>query len=95
MNEPYARVVETDEGYVSTGTLPTRDEVRLLIETAYERFRGEGGGKVADYIPALAEVDPSLFGICVANTRGDAFAVGRLGLNLFASAPIVQGSGSS
>jgi glutaminase len=76
MNESYARVVETDEGYVSTGTLPTRDEVRLLIETGYERFRGEGGGKVADYIPALAEVDPSLFGICVANTRGDAFAVG-------------------
>jgi len=72
--------VETREGYVSTGSLPTRDEVRALVEVAYERFRGECSGKVADYIPALAEVDPALFGICVTNTRGDAFAAGDVDL---------------
>ena len=76
MTESGTRVVETDDSYVSTGTLPSRDEVRALIETAYRRFRHESDGSVADYIPALAEADPSLFGICVANTRGDAFAVG-------------------
>ena len=65
-----------DGSYVSTGTLPTLDEVRALIANAYERFRGESGGEVADYIPALAEVDPSLFGICVASARGDCVAVG-------------------
>jgi glutaminase len=65
-----------ERSYVSTGTLPTLDEVRVLIASAYERFREENDGAVADYIPALAEVDPSLFGICVASTRGDLLAVG-------------------
>jgi glutaminase len=62
--------------FVSTGALPSREQVRALVESAHERFRGERGGKVADYIPVLAEADPAAFGICVANTRGDAFSVG-------------------
>lgn len=77
MNDPRTRIAHTDEGtYVSTGTLPTLDEVRALITRAYELYREESDGAVADYIPALAEADPSLFGICVASTRGDFFAVG-------------------
>src|SRR5688572_26601707 len=76
MTEPRTEAVRAGESYVSTGTLPSRDEVYALVETAYERFRQVSDGQVADYIPALAEADPSLFGICVANTRGDAFAVG-------------------
>jgi glutaminase len=67
----------TDEAaHVSTGTLPTPDAVRALITKAYERFRDDNDGRVADYIPALAETDPSLFAICVASIRGDLFAVG-------------------
>ena len=62
--------------FVSTGSMPAREHVRALVEAAYTRFRGERGGQVADYIPALAEADPASFGICVANTRGDAFSVG-------------------
>lgn len=62
--------------FVSTGTLPSRDEIRALVETAYARFRDERTGQVADYIPALAEADPSAFGLCVANTRGDTYALG-------------------
>jgi len=62
--------------FVSTGNLPGHDAVRSLVEAAYERFRDEAGGKLADYIPALAEADASAFGICVANTRGDTFMVG-------------------
>jgi glutaminase len=77
MTDPRTRIAHTDERtYVSTGTLPTLDEVRALIESAYEHFREESDGEVANYIPALAEADPSLFGICVASTRGDCFAVG-------------------
>jgi len=64
------------EPYVSTGTLPTRDDVLGLVQSAYERFRGDDTGKVADYIPALSQTDPSLFGICVVSTAGDALAVG-------------------
>ena len=76
MTKPRPSFVHTDDGYVSTGTLPTQDEVRALLQTAYERFRHEGGGNVADYIPALAEADPALFSLCVVDTRGEALGVG-------------------
>jgi len=62
--------------FVSTGTLPSRDEIRALVETAYARFRDERTGQVADYIPVLAEANPAAFGLCVANTRGDTYALG-------------------
>jgi glutaminase len=62
--------------FVSTGSLPARQEVLALVETAYAKFRNERGGQVADYIPALAEADAASFGICVANTRGETFALG-------------------
>ena len=65
-----------EPGFVSTGTLPARDEVRALVEEAYARFRGERAGHVADYIPVLAEADPQGYGLCVAGTHGEAFALG-------------------
>ncbi|MBC5785515.1 glutaminase A [Ramlibacter sp. USB13] len=68
--------MDTSRSFVSTGALPSRDEIRALVETAYARFRSERAGAVADYIPALAEADPDAFGICLANTRGDTFALG-------------------
>jgi glutaminase len=61
---------------VSTGHLPTDDLVRRCVTAAHERFRGVGDGNLADYIPSLAEADPSWFGICVAGIRGGLFAVG-------------------
>lgn len=63
-------------GFVSTGKLPRQEEAIALVHAAYDLYRGEGGGVLADYIPALAEADPALFGICVAGTHGQAFAVG-------------------
>jgi glutaminase len=65
-----------EQVFVSTGTLPSRDEVRAVVETAYARFRGERSGRVADYIPALAEADPEAYGLCAAGTRGETFAAG-------------------
>ena len=67
---------DDEDGYVSTGALPTREALRGLVETAHERFHAIDEGKLADYIPALAEADAAWFGICIANTRGDIFAVG-------------------
>jgi glutaminase len=64
------------ESNVSTGHLPGADVVRELVVEAYERFRGVDEGAVADYIPALAETPPDLFGACVVNTRGAVVAVG-------------------
>lgn len=44
--------------------------LQSLVEETHERFRGIVDGRNADYIPALAEVEPNLFGICVAEVSG-------------------------
>lgn len=61
---------------VSTGALPGWETVDQLVREAHDRYRSHDGGDVADYIPALAEVDPTLFGVVVAESGGDVHAVG-------------------
>ncbi|MFT3853764.1 MAG: glutaminase A [Ilumatobacteraceae bacterium] len=61
---------------VSTGSLPTVEVVQAVLHEAYELFRGVDDGAVADYIPALATADPTLFGACIAGTEGGVAAVG-------------------
>ncbi|WP_024803585.1 glutaminase A [Nocardia sp. BMG51109] len=61
---------------VSTGRLPAWDRVEALVAAAYGRYRGHGAGAVADYIPVLAEADPGLFGVVVAEVAGDMHAAG-------------------
>src|SRR5699024_4983632 len=61
---------------VSTGSLPGWERVESLVHEAHERYRGQGRGKVADYIPALASADPDLFGLCVTEVGGDVHAAG-------------------
>jgi len=56
--------------YVSTGQLPPAEHVRLLVNEAHDRFRGNADGELSHVYPSLAAVDPDTFGICVANTRG-------------------------
>ncbi|MFZ0249062.1 MAG: glutaminase A [Acidimicrobiales bacterium] len=62
--------------WISTGSLPSDEEIRAIVEAGYERFRHDGEGKVADYIPALAEASPDAFGVCVAGVHGGVFAIG-------------------
>ena len=61
---------------VSTGALPSIDDVRRLVAEAHERYAGLDDGAVADYIPALAAVDPALFGISVVGVEGRVVSVG-------------------
>ena len=61
---------------VSTGDLPMHAEIRQVVTDAYERYRGEGSGTVADYIPVLAEASPDLFGIAVVGPWGRSFEIG-------------------
>ena len=65
-----------DPAWVSTGTLPSDESVRAIVESGYGRFRHLSGGKVADYIPALAKASPDAFGVCVVGVRGRVFAIG-------------------
>ncbi len=61
---------------VSTGDLPSLEEVRDVVTEAYERYRTNGEGQVADYIPVLAAAAPELFGISVYGVRGRSFEIG-------------------
>jgi len=61
---------------VSTGELPVPEEVRDVVTEAYERYRGNGDGEVAGYIPILASASPDWFGISVVGARGRSFEIG-------------------
>ena len=61
---------------VSTGDLPDPGQLRDTLMAAYERYRSENGGSIADYIPALAQAPPERFGICVVGVRGASFEAG-------------------
>jgi glutaminase len=61
---------------VSTGDLPMHAEIRQMVTEAYERYRGNNSGTVADYIPVLAEASPDLFGIAVVGPWGRSFEIG-------------------
>ncbi|KEA63945.1 Glutaminase [Marinobacterium lacunae] len=50
-----------------------QDWVESIDTRARERL---GQGRVADYIPALAEQDPSRFGIAICTTDGEVYAAG-------------------
>lgn len=48
------------------------------LDEIYERIGPHlGKGRVADYIPALAEVDPRAFGMAFTTIHGETFRVGR------------------
>lgn len=62
--------------YVSTGRLPPPEQVRALVDEAYERFSHVTEGENSEVYPALARVPSELFGICVVGTSGNVYAVG-------------------
>ena len=65
--------------YVSTGALPPVEQVRALVAEAHQRFATIGQGQVSQVYPALARVDPALFGICVVDATGGIVSVGAAG----------------
>jgi glutaminase len=66
-------------GSVSTGRLPEADQVAVRVTEAYEQYRSLDEGTVADYIPALADAPPDLFGISVVGADGAVFSIGDAG----------------
>src|SRR6218665_1091211 len=67
---------DIDPDVVSTGTLPRRELVEQLMQDAYDRYVGVDEGEVADYIPALAQADPALFGLSIVSVDGASHSVG-------------------
>ena len=62
---------------VSTGELPSVEVVETLLDEVYETYRSVDEGTMADYIPALANADPSLFGVSIVGVRGRTFSIGN------------------
>jgi glutaminase len=56
--------------YVSTGHLPDGNRVQALVDEAHKRYLSDTSGHCSEVYPALAEVDDSLFGLCVVDTNG-------------------------
>jgi glutaminase len=49
---------------------------QAAIDAAYAKYKGLQEGKNADYIPALAKVDPNLFGIALVTADGKVYTAG-------------------
>ena len=49
-----------------------------LVDAAYSKYQNLQEGKNADYIPALAKVDPKLFGIALVTVDGKVYTAGDI-----------------
>jgi glutaminase len=52
--------------------------IQAAVDAAFAKYKGLKEGKNADYIPALAKVDPNLFGIAVVTADGKVYSAGDL-----------------
>lgn len=66
---------EAIEGISAVG-LPSALQLQTAMTEAYRQFRNVNEGSVADYIPALAETSPDLFGLCVVEVNGTTYSIG-------------------
>jgi len=67
-------------GAAAAGIAPgqTPAMIQSTIDAAYAKYRNLNEGKNADYIPALAKVDPKLFGIALITADGKVYTAGDL-----------------
>ena len=57
----------------------TNDQIKAVVQEAYNVVKSDTGGKNADYIPYLANVSSSLFGLSVCLPDGEVIEVGDTG----------------
>ncbi len=56
----------------------TPAQIESALNAAYAKYKELQEGKNADYIPALAKVDPKLFGIAIVTADGKVYTVGDI-----------------
>jgi glutaminase len=73
-------VLLTQQGVLARGPLPadlpSEIEIRAALDTAYTQFKDLKEGANADYIPALAKVDPNIYGIALVTADGQVYTEG-------------------
>jgi glutaminase len=62
----------------SKTSAPAAPAYQDAVNAAYAKFKDLKEGKNADYIPALAEVDPNIFGVALVTTDGKVYSTGDL-----------------
>jgi glutaminase len=62
----------------STLYAQAQPDYQQAVNAAYKQFQTLKEGKNADYIPALAKVDPNLFGIALITVDGKVFTAGDI-----------------
>ncbi|HXT14791.1 MAG TPA: glutaminase A [Gemmatimonadaceae bacterium] len=75
---PTAAIAQSTRTVAQQGTTPSAADIQRALNAAYEKYKTLQEGKNADYIPALAKVDPNLFGIALVTADGQAYTVGDL-----------------
>jgi glutaminase len=55
---------------------PQEQSIATILNETYTKYKSLQEGKNADYIPALAKVDPNLFGIALVTTDGKVYTAG-------------------
>jgi glutaminase len=63
-------------GAVIALSMPTAGGIQGALDAAYTKYKDLKEGKNADYIPALAKVDPNLFGIVLVTVDGKTYMAG-------------------
>jgi len=53
-------------------------DINAVVNAAYEKYKDLEEGANADYIPALAKVDPNMFGIVVVTVDGKVYTAGDI-----------------
>lgn len=67
--------IRTVAGFDEEGRVPM--DLTEIVDQVYQDVRGEiGSGRVADYIPALANIDPKKFGLALFTCDGQAASAG-------------------
>ena len=59
-----------------TRSVGAQSDPQAAVNAAYAKFKDLKEGKNADYIPALAKVDPNLFGIALVTADGKVYTAG-------------------
>lgn len=55
-----------------------KTDIQAALDAAYAKYKNLQEGANADYIPALAKVDPNLYGIALVTPEGDIYTAGDI-----------------
>jgi glutaminase len=70
------RQTQTQSQSQSQAQTATPAQIDAAMKAAYDKYKVLNEGKNADYIPALAKVDPNIYGIALITTDGKIYTAG-------------------